>query len=143
MRGPKAVADYHAVDVARVERARRALDAQRAHYADLLAERDGEQWVGTAAAGEQHGRLFNRIGFRQFGRHLAAGGERAGPAQDRAVQRADAQRRSEAGGDALSRRARGDGERLWHGDGAVLAQASEHRHVGAVAALEPVGERLR
>ncbi len=34
----KAVADDHAVDIARVERARRALDAERADQADLLAD---------------------------------------------------------------------------------------------------------
>ena len=40
----KAFADHHAVDVARVECARRALDAERADEADPLA--DGDRKLG-------------------------------------------------------------------------------------------------
>ena len=56
------VADHHAVDVTGVERARRALDAERADEADAFADGDRELRIGAAAAGNQHGRFLERIG---------------------------------------------------------------------------------
>ena len=64
------VADHQAVDVARVERARRALDAERADQADAFADRDRELRIGPAAAGDQHGRFVERVAVRQF-RHAS------------------------------------------------------------------------
>ncbi len=87
------VADHHAVDVAGIERARRAFDGERADHADLFADRDRQRRIRAAAAGDQHACLVERIGARQFRQLLAARGERAHAAQYGAVQRADAQRR--------------------------------------------------
>ena len=75
------VADDHAVDVAGVERARRALDAERADEADTLADGDRKLRIGAAAAGDQHGRFLERIGVRQLRHALAARGQRLHAAQ--------------------------------------------------------------
>ena len=88
---PEAVADHQSVDVARIERSGGALDAERADEPDALADGDRKLRIGAAAAGDQHGGFFERIGIRQLGHALAAGGERLHPAQHGVVQGADAQ----------------------------------------------------
>ena len=49
-RAVEAVADHHAVDVARAEIAARGLDRERADQAHALADRDGERRIVAAAA---------------------------------------------------------------------------------------------
>ena len=57
----EAVADHHAVDVARAEIAARRLDRERADQAHALADRDGERRIVAPAARDQHGRVLDRI----------------------------------------------------------------------------------
>ena len=137
------VADHHAVDVAGVERARRALDAECADQADALADGDRETRIGAAAAGDQHGRFLERIAGRHGGNLLAARGERFRPAQNRAVQRADARCGGEPACDRCRRRARRHGQRVRHEARAVVAQAGDDRRERAAAAFQFIGERLR
>ena len=120
----KTFADHHAVDIARIERARGALDAERADDADPLADRDRQFRIGAAAPGDQHGRLVERIACRQIRQRLAARGERAHAAQHRAVERADAQRRAQPPHQARRRRARGDRQGIRDRRRAVVAQCA-------------------
>ena len=92
---PEAVADHQPVDVAAVERAGGAFDAERADQTDPLADRDRELRIGAAATGDQHGRLVERIGIRQRRHAFATGDERFHPAQHGVVQGPDAQRGAE------------------------------------------------
>ena len=103
MRGPKPSPITMPVDVAGIERAGGALDAERADEPDALADGDRKLRIGTAAAGDQHGGVFERIGIRQLGHALAAGDERLHPAQHGVVQGADAQGRAEPLRDAGGR----------------------------------------
>ena len=139
---PETVADHHAVDVARIERARRALDAERADHADPLADGDRKRRIGAAAAGEQHGRLVERIARRQFGRQLAARGQRAGAAQDRAckvrMRSAEPSRLAIRSAGALAAMVSASGTRRR----VVLARAGDHRRERTVPRLEPIGKRL-
>ena len=118
----EAVADDHAVDVAGIERARRALDAERADQADTLADGDRQLGIRAAAAGDQHGCFVERIGVGQLRQVLAARGERPHAAQHRAVQCAHAHRGDEPPHDSGRRHICGDRQRIW-GTG-----AAPHRH---------------
>ena len=138
----KSVADHHAVDVAGIERARRAFDAERADEADAFADGDGKLRIGAAAAGDQHGRLFERVAVRQFRDGLAARGERLHAAQNRAVQRADARCRGEPPRDAAPAAAFAE---IVSASGIGAAPSSRMRAMTGVkapiAAVEPIGER--
>ena len=111
------VADHHAVDVAGVERARRALDAERADQADALADGDRETRIGAAAAGDQHGRFLERIAGRHGGNLLAARGRafrvrrKTVPCSAR-MRDAAASRRAIAAAGALADMASASGTRL-------------------------------
>ena len=67
----KAVADHDAVDVARGEMLGGGLHAERAQHLDALADGDAERGIERAAAGDQHGRVVERVADRQR-RQLAA-----------------------------------------------------------------------
>jgi hypothetical protein len=57
----KSIGDHDAVDIARVEVARRRFDAQRAHEADALPDRGGEGRVGAASPHAQDSCLFEQL----------------------------------------------------------------------------------
>ncbi len=94
-RAIEAVADHHAVDVARAEIAARGLDRERADQAHALADRKGQRRIVAAAARDQHGRILERIVRRHVG-NVGALGQLFGAAQHRRMQRAHAQRRAQA-----------------------------------------------
>ena len=129
------VADHHAVDVARIERARRALDAERADHADPLADRDRQRRIGAAAAGDQHARFVERIARRQFRQLLAA--RRQACAMRRSTVPCSVRMRSavrEPPHQPLGRRVGGDRQRIRHDGDAVVAGARDDRHEEAAAA---------
>jgi hypothetical protein len=116
----KAVADHHAVDVAGVERARRALDAERADHADALADGDRERGIGAAAADQKNDRVIERI------------------AKHGAVQRAHAEHRGQAAHDAFGRRCRCNRQRVRRHQRMVVAAAGDNRRKDAAAALAQI-----
>ncbi len=138
----KTLADHHAVDVAIVERAGCALDRQGADHAHPLADRDRQARVRAAAPGDQHGRLVERIGSREFRQLLAVRGERAAAAQHRAVQGANAQRRAQPAEEPRRRRMGGDRQRVGHRRGAVVAGAGDDRHVNPAGVLPLRGQDI-
>ena len=94
-RAIEAVADHHAVDVARAEIAVRGFERERADQSHALADRDGQRRIIAAAARDQHGRVLERVVLGHVG-NVGALGDFLGPAQHRRMQRAHAQRRAQA-----------------------------------------------
>jgi hypothetical protein len=127
--------------MSRALRARAALDAERADQADALADGDRELRIGAAAAGDQHGRFFERIGIRQLGHSLAASDERLHPAQHGVVQRADAQGGAEPLRDPRGRDSSGNRKHIRNRRNAVFARERDHRRKCAALGHEAILER--
>jgi len=139
----KAVADHDAVDVAGVEGARRALDAERADQADALAERDRERRKAAAAADQEHGCVVKRIARRQFRGQFATRGERRGAAKHRGVQRTYSEKACEPAIDPFGRCVQRNDQRVRQNGRAVVPRACDDGREGAIGFFARSGERLR
>ena len=105
----------------------RLIDAERAHHAHPLADRDAERRMVAAAADQQHGRVVERIAGRQLGDDVALVLERLRAAEHGRVQGAQPQRRRDARDQLLDRRVIGDRQRAGQRGRRVLAHADDHR----------------
>ena len=134
----EAVADDHAVDVAGIERARRALDAERADEADPLADRNRKLRIVAAAAGDQNRRFIERIVGRHF-RHAARRGRKASPCGASTVPCSARMRArgAEPANDPRRRHVCGNRQRMRHRRGAVLVHAGDDRRERAAGGVEP------
>ena len=118
--------------ISRALRQRGALiDAERAHHAHALADRDAQRRMMAAAADQQHGRIVERIAGRQFGDDVALVLERLARGRARWNAACAAAARSEtraincsAGASSAIASASGSA------GGRVIAHADDHRDEG-------------
>ena len=128
----KAVAHHDAVDVARVEMLGRGLHAERADHLDAFAHGDAERRIERTAAGDQHGRVVERVAHRQRRQGAALRGEQQDAAQHGGMERAHAHRRLQARDQPFFRQTGVDRQRDRHGGFVVAMRERDRRYDRAV-----------
>ena len=139
----KTIAHHDAVDVARVEVLGGGLHAERAHHLYPLAHRHAELGVERAAAGDQHGRVVERVADWQRRQPSVMGGEGLDAAENGRMQGAHPHGRLQSRDQPLDRQS-GVGRKCDRDGGFLVAEdARDDRNDDAACGGDLPGEFAR